>query len=149
MLGLLGLVLTFLSVVVAWVFFRAPTLDGAVAMLAAMAGGNGIVLPSAFVYSAASLADALKDAGVQFEAGGGREFVFTWAWIAALGCIAFLLPNTQELMQRYRPALNLHLDRLRRWQWRPTAAWSAYAAGLMALGVLSLPEVSAFLYFQF
>lgn len=148
-LGPLALPLTFLAVVIAWVFFRAPTLGGAMAMLEAMAGANGAALPAAAAHGAGGLAPALETLGVRFEAGGGRAFVQTWLWIAALGAIAFCLPNTQELMRRYRPALDAGLSARRRWQWRPAGAWSAYAAGLLALGVLSLPEVSAFLYFQF
>jgi D-alanyl-lipoteichoic acid acyltransferase DltB (MBOAT superfamily) len=148
-LGPLALPLTFFAVVVAWVFFRAPTLDGAMVMLAAMAGDNGAALPAAVAYRAGEWAPMLAAAGLRFEAGGGAAFLSTWAWIVVLAAAAFLLPNTQEMMRRYRPALDMGLWSLRRWQWRPTPAWSAYAACLLAIGVLSLPEVSAFLYFQF
>ncbi len=148
-LGPLTWPLTFLAVSVAWVFFRALTLDGALIMLEAMAGANGAALPAAVAYRAGELAPLLEGVGLRFEAGGGADFLATWFWIALLAAVAFFLPNTQEMMRRYRPALSLGLRSLQRWQWRPTPAWSAYAACLLAVGVLSLPEVSAFLYFQF
>ena len=44
----LSSLLVFPAVVFAWVFFRAPTWDGAMVMLRAMAGSNGILLPERF-----------------------------------------------------------------------------------------------------
>ena len=41
----LGWALTFVAVVVAWVFFRANSFDAALAMLGAMAGANGVAVP--------------------------------------------------------------------------------------------------------
>ena len=148
-LGPLALPLTFVAVVVAWVFFRAPTLDGAMVMLSAMAGEHGVALPVAIAYRAGGTAEFLAAAGVRFHPGGGADFLATWTWIALLAAVAFLLPNTQEVMRRYRPALNAGVLMLRPWQWRPAPAWTLCSACLLTLGVLSLPEVSAFLYFQF
>lgn len=141
--------LTFLAVVVAWVFFRALTFDGALSMLQGMAGWNGVALPAAIAHRSEALATALQGLGIRFETGGGADFVLAWAWIAALAAVAFFLPNTQEVLRRYRPALDLGLPRLTGWDWRPTAGWAAATAVLFALSVLSLPEVSVFLYFQF
>ena len=148
-LGWCGLLLTFASIVVAWIFFHAPTLQGALTMLHAMFGRNGMELPAAFAYRAGGLAQQLQELGIRFSAGGGAAFIGTWGWILALGLIAFLLPNTQQVLRRYRPVLQQMRGSLRRWHWRPTPMWSAYTALLLGLGILSLPQVSAFLYFQF
>ena len=148
-LGWGGAVVTFLAVVVAWVFFRAPTLDGALVMVHAMSGGNGVALPAAVAYRVGALAPALQALGVQFPAGGGGEFIGTWGWILALGLAAFLLPNTQELLHRYRPVLERSGRTQGRCYWRPAPLWGAYTALLFGMGILALPQVSAFLYFQF
>jgi len=142
--------LTFLAVVVAWVFFRALTFDGAVTMLEGMGGLNGVALPAAVGHIVGgSLTDVLAGLGVRFEAGEGVAFIRMSLWILGLAGIAFFFPNTQEIMRRYRPALDLGRVRRGRWDWRPSLGWAAASAFLLALGVLSLPEVSVFLYFQF
>lgn len=148
-LGCGGAVVTFLAVVVAWVFFRAPTLDGALVMVHAMFGGNGVALPAAVAYRIGALAPVLQALGVQFPVGGGGAFVGTWGWTLALGLAAFLLPNTQDVLRRYRPVLERTGRRAGRWYWQPTPLWGAYTALLFGLGILALPQVSAFLYFQF
>ena len=141
--------LTFIGVVVGWVFFRATSLESAFDVLKGMAGLNGVSLPSAIAYRAGDLLPVLQTLGIEFGAGGGATFLKTWGWIIALALVAFFLPNTQETMRRYRPTLDHGVDTLKRFSWRPTPAWSAYASVLLAVGVLSLPEVSVFLYFQF
>jgi alginate O-acetyltransferase complex protein AlgI len=142
--------LTFIAVVIAWVFFRALTFDGAITMLEGMAGMNGVSLPAAIAHRMGGLAETLQGFGVQFNTGGGNEFLLAWGWIMALAAIAFLLPNTQEIMRRYRPALDFGRAVFRsKLDWRPTPGWIVVSALLFALGILSLPEVSVFLYFQF
>ncbi len=144
-----GQAITFLAVVVGWVFFRALTFDGALVMLEGMAGLNGVALPAAIAHRAGALASSLQAAGVEFSTGGGGDFLKTWGWIAVLIAITFLLPNTQEIMRRYKPVLGYVSLAVRRLEWRPTPVWACGIAALLAVGVLSLPEVSVFLYFQF
>jgi alginate O-acetyltransferase complex protein AlgI len=134
--------LTFLFVVVAWVFFRAADFGQAASMLRSMA----LAVPEARSLSAPLLKTAPLDG---------------WPLLLIAGAIAFLAPNTMQLFRRYRPALiEKVVDRslptsggetlLRRLAWRPTLGWSL-ATGLM-FG-LSVAAVfgwrSEFLYFQF
>jgi D-alanyl-lipoteichoic acid acyltransferase DltB (MBOAT superfamily) len=140
-----GFVLTFLAVVVAWVFFRAPTLGAGLAMLGAMAGQHGAELPAAITWHLQSLAPVLAALGVR-TGGSGTQFIDTWLWIGALLPIAFLAPNTQEILARARPTLERGPSRH---GWPGGPAW-AVAAGLAAfLGFLSVTRASAFLYWQF
>ena len=121
-----------------------------VTMLEGMGGLNGVALPAAVGHIVGgSLTDVLAGLGVRFEAGDGVAFIRMSLWILGLAGIAFFFPNTQEIMRRYRPALDLGRVRRGRWDWRPSLGWAAASAFLLALGVLSLPEVSVFLYFQF
>ena len=155
--------ITFLAVVVGWVFFRATSLDGAVAMLEGMAGLNGVSLPAAVAYRTGALAGALEAIGVTFAPGGGERFLLTWAWIAVLLPVALIAPNSLVLMRRYRPALGFSTDSAEPGRalpqriadavdglaWRPRPRWIVGAALALGGGVLALPQVSEFLYYQF
>jgi len=72
----------------------------------------------------------------------------------AVACIllCWLLPNTQQIMRRYRPALDVarFAPRGHRWyQWQPTPLWFAFTL-LLLLGTLyQFDKVSDFIYFQF
>ncbi|CAH1386255.1 MBOAT family O-acyltransferase [Candidatus Nitrotoga sp. M5] len=141
---------TFIAVVVAWVFFRATTLEGALSMLSGMIGLHGISLPAAFQSSLGGAAVMLENLGIQFSLGGGSRFIFTWGWVICLLAIALFLPNTQELMRRHRPGLEFDPKAVTaRLEWRPTITWGLAMAILAIAGVLSLSQATQFLYYQF
>ena len=124
-----SVLLTFFAVVFAWVFFRAETLDGAGAMVRAMAGLRGFSPP----------------------AGSGFLEPGIWLALAALFAIVTAFPNTQEIMRRYRPALGAELRARRdaRLIWRPTRRWGV-AVSIVALVALAyVSGTTEFLYFQF
>ena len=75
----------------------------------------------------------------------GREELQTLAVLLAL---AWLAPNTQELMQRFAPALNA-VGTGGRLLWRPSLGWALAIAVLSAIPLLQLNRVSEFLYYQF
>ena len=129
--------LTFSSVVVAWVFFRAGSFDAAIVMLQGMGGAfgvrvNGLAFPELEVSG--------RDVAPQIIAG-----------LLAV----FLLPNTQEFMRAFEPALGTvarPAGIMARLQWHPARWWAWSSAGvLLALSLLSLSpaRVSEFLYYQF
>ena len=154
---LLAWAITFTAVVVGWVFFRAADLNSAITVLKGMSGASGIALPNGIMARLGGTGEWLQGMGVGSYLGGGSDFVFTYLWVVPLLLIAILLPNTQEIMSRFEPALNPYpTDRNTqvggftwRLSWRPSPAWSL-AMGLIAtLGILALSSVSEFLYFQF
>lgn len=109
-------ILTFVAVVVAWVFFRAENFHAAVVMLKGMVGRNGLVLPESYAPHFASLLYFLRRLGIQFDdarlanSGGMGEVVALAALLAAV----WFLPNSQELLARLRPSLtSLEPARLR------------------------------------
>lgn len=68
--------------------------------------------------------------------------------IAFMLAIAFLAPNTQEIMHRAEPALESVSSRTRfAWALRPY--WAFGVGVVLALVLGSLGRVSEFLYFQF
>ena len=126
--------LTFLCVTIGWVFFRADSVPVAVSMLRAMVG----------------MAAAPPDPGVAaVNAADGALFA-----IASLLAIAFFAPNTQQIMQGYRPGLVDSRQRdaapyTGRLVWRPTRGWAVAIAVVTVWGVLGINRLSEFLYFQF
>jgi D-alanyl-lipoteichoic acid acyltransferase DltB (MBOAT superfamily) len=127
---LAGWALTFVSVVVAWVFFRAPDPDTAFNIVAAMLHGFALTGPIP-----------------QHEV----------SLLAMLMILALCCPNVREIMAREElviaavrrraeaiapfPALPL--------RWRPTLVWATASFALFVTSLLEMTHVSQFLYFQF
>lgn len=150
-----GRVLTLLAACVAWVFFRADSVAGALAMLKAMVGGNGLSLVR-FLSGRLGGAEAwLNGIGIHFD-GVFHNAVVQWGTAnlaLVLGAMALtqLAPNSSQLLAAYRPTLSgvPAPSRPRRLRWAPNAAW-AMALGLMAtFAFFNLVQPSKFLYFQF
>ena len=150
---------TFVAVVVGWVFFRAESFDAALRILSGMFGFNGLSMPAAIGELSVTLKTVLESWNVELTLGGGRKFVEMYAGILGLSIIAFWAPNTQEIMREHSPALSgdgmeSASDRLRsgvakRVVWQPNARWAVVIAFISIASVLALTRVSEFLYFQF
>jgi D-alanyl-lipoteichoic acid acyltransferase DltB (MBOAT superfamily) len=121
--------LTFLAVLVGWVFFRAADLATALAILASMAGLHGLDPAGAFVHELVPRDLALK-------------------WIVVAAIIAWVLPNTQQVFARFEPALEKITDG-GRVAWRPGTAWLLICLALALTSLYHMNRVSEFLYFQF
>ena len=68
--------------------------------------------------------------------------------------IALLLPNTLQMLAAFEPAIGVKPGRassrlLRRLTWAPTSTWAFGLACVALAGILSLGELSEFLYWQF
>jgi len=127
-----GWALTFLAVVVGWVLFRAADIDSAGLLLMSMAGANGLTLP-----------------GISTVPSVGIQQV---AWTTMLLAIAFVVPNSQQMLEHFRPGLHGLEGASTPWlrlYWAPTRRWAAAMAALTAIAVLGMSKVSEFLYFQF
>jgi len=145
-----GCFVTFFAVVIGWAVFRAADFGAAVAMLKAMAGANGFVLPDFWLPKWGAFGQWLAAHGVQF--GDTRDYVgggvVNWIWILLL--VVWLAPNTQQLLADYRPALALFAERYQgRLAWRPTPLFAVLTAVIALAAIFSLHKQSEFLYFQF
>ena len=133
--------LTFLAVVVAWVFFRAASFESAWQILAGMAGGHGL-MPEV---SDLAMFDDKKAA----------------IWLASGLAIVWLMPNSLQIMKRYRPAADLRAflaappPSFLPWSngmtmtWRLTPVWAVFSGVAAAAALLGISKISPFLYFQF
>lgn len=147
--------LTFLCVVVALVFFRAPSVAAAIDMLRGMIGANEIILPkfAAGLPGADSLTRLL---GVHYAHLEMFEPIYA-ARILIFLAVVWTLPNAYQWLRSYPTALDFHpapswlegaAPRLR---WRPSIVWGFSLGAVSALTLLfalsSAP--TEFLYFQF
>ena len=155
--------LTFLAVVVGWVFFRADSFSSALTMLQGMAGMNGVSLPTSLQ---AHLAQVLPHAGwLNFQDNLPLTKLgnFNAASSITLGLlIVWLVPNVHQMFLRYRPvcedgngiAAAAPPEMSLGWVtkaliWKPTTPRAISLAVLFFICFISLTKVSEFLYFQF
>ncbi|PLY40761.1 membrane-bound O-acyltransferase family protein [Janthinobacterium sp. ROICE36] len=142
--------LTFLAVMLAWIFFRAPDVATAWDIAGALVGANGVSLPRGLASHAASLAQwGLHPAfdGIRWiELAGPGLPVLLGAML-----LAFRAPNTQEIFFLYAPAIERIFQPIGRWalSWRPTRRWSVSFAALFVACIFGMNRVTEFLYFQF
>ena len=155
--------LTFLAVVVGWVFFRADNTSTAVTMLQGMAGMNGVSLPASLE---GRLGQVLPSADwLKFTGSFPLTLLnnFNAASSIALGLlVVWLMPNVHQMFLRYRPVCEdgdggesaNDAATSKGWVakaliWKPTTAHAIALAVLFFLSFISLTKVSEFLYFQF
>ena len=113
-------ILTFLSVVVAWVFFRADSLSTAIYVLSKMAD------PTQIAFGRGEMAYAM--------------FIMVYA------AIAWFAPNTQTIMG-YDHKNRTVGEALGAWQKRSVFLYAT--AAVLAFGILGIQQHSEFIYFRF
>jgi D-alanyl-lipoteichoic acid acyltransferase DltB (MBOAT superfamily) len=148
----LATLLTFVAVVVAWVFFRASDFTTATSILSGMAGGNGVVLPTQWQLFFGGASDWLGRHEMHFGALQFFDRVSQSKWLLFLLVFCWVAPNTQQVLAAFRPALlTSGYDDLAiaRPAWRPTPAWTAGLALLATVALLSIERYSEFIYFRF
>src|ERR1700723_1595712 len=118
--GVVAFLLTFLAVVIAWVFFRADSLATALFVLARMADPSQIVF--------------------------GPTEIIQSTLIAIYAAIAWFAPNTQEIVG-YDHTNRSVGENVSAWPVRP---WLVYGgAAAFAFGILGIQQHSEFIYFRF
>ena len=150
--------ITMLAVVTSWVPFRAESIKGAMQILGAMIGANGISLTVSLEGRLGSIESWLISHGMVFEGmfnnelfGEAKYFIIA---LFSLILIATIFPNTQQVMNRFRPAFEIYREEILplryRWlEWRPTKAWGVLIGIIFLLSIIGLSKPSEFLYFQF
>ena len=151
-----SVLLTYLCVLVGSVFFRAPSVPGALSMLAGMIGLHGIgpafPVPWWWVPHAGALGAALQAHGV-IEAVPWQASVHALEAIGSLVglyVIVWFLPNAQQIFVDTAPVLDAVEPGPIAWlRWRGTLPWAIAFGCASALGLVSAGGTGEFLYFQF
>ncbi len=134
----LGLALTFGSVLVAQVFFRAAHFRDALWVLGSLGGAHRGAGLSALAHGLPTRANFVARAS------------HAWPEILLVLAACLLLPNTQEILGQALPDKHrqpaLLLGGLR---WRPNLLWTLGIFGLTTVTLIMLYGSTSFLYFQF
>lgn len=156
---LAAIALTFVCVVLAWIFFRADSLNAAILLLKGCFGFGGISLPSkvALIVEKLGVLGQLGSSGVSFDgvfvnipAMGSMGGVAPFARLLMVGLlIVWLAPNCQELFNYEGKGQSVAGSHKTRFNWLPRP-WIGILLGcLFYLAVSKLDKVSPFLYYQF
>ena len=127
--GLSSVLLTFLAVISAQIFFRADSIEDALAVLRGAVGVNGL---GPVPHSLASL--------------------FSWLVLVLLFAVIWGLPNTQEVLGSYsneRDSKKPTYSTFRLLQWQPTWTWTLVIASAFFASFVLMKGAVRFLYFQF
>jgi alginate O-acetyltransferase complex protein AlgI len=132
--------ITFLAVVLAWVFFRARTIDGAWQMLSGLFGFEA----GSSAYASPGI---LRLMDLPLLVGEPRLLLIGGGAVALALAIALALPNVPQIFgyREYRRAPE-RIDWLR---WRPSAVWALLSALALAISLFGMWQRLEFLYFQF
>ena len=144
--------ITFVSVVFGWVFFRAESFSSAMNMISAMLLFEGIELPKGLFPLSPSFAESLN---VTLMNSGGVDFVFNWLAILFAAAIAIFGLNVMDIFRDYNPVMGFDWDNqpsaARFFVWQPSLTWAVLLGGafyFIATNVL-VNDLSEFLYFNF
>lgn len=149
----LSWVITFLTILISWVLFRAKNLSTGLTIIGTMFGSQGISLPTQL--NQVALLTSLENIGVKFD---GLHNILHFSidesvqLLISFWAVALLAPNTQQWMQQYWYRNEQSCDRspiLQRLSWQPTIAWSLLGAVIFSTGILHINRISEFLYFEF
>ncbi len=146
--------LTFATVCVAWIFFRAADLPTAWIIFQGAFGNFGLSLPDAIGNRLGTFKPVLEQLGITYTLGGGAQFAENWSWVLFAAMVVFLFPNTQQITGNFSPALNYKPDAANSLGtfglvWEPSRRWAIWLGILAVTSLLALNRPSEFLYFQF
>lgn len=142
---------TFLSVTVAWAFFRADSISAAWLIIKGLYGAHGIYIypeEHSFHYwlSWLGLPVEYSPYAIRYVDKDVLNHL-----LIVYGIIWFM-PNTLQLFANQHPVITgsdwAH-NNPSRWQWQSNWRWSIFVAILLVASLLSLNNVSEFLYFRF
>jgi alginate O-acetyltransferase complex protein AlgI len=147
--------LTFIAVVFSWVYFRAPTLEQGNQIALAMLGASGFEIPAGILARTGEFGNYLAASGFVPTLGGGAAIVMNYVWIIFSAAIALSLPNVAQIFYKHNPVLYENdtifrgIRGVTSMTWDYNNRWAITVALATVAGILTLQQISAFLYFQF
>ena len=147
----IGVSVTFMAVILAWVLFRADSFTSAVIIYKGLFGFSGLSLPIGLFDLSPALKAGTDAAGFTVAQLPYFKGFPELLWLLAGSLICFVAPNVYQFLADQDPALippsiKLQQSRIR---WRDNFCWAFVFAFLLMWSVLKLNRISEFLYFQF
>jgi hypothetical protein len=148
-----GRLVTFLAVLVSWIFFRAANPEEAFRLLAGLTGTNGLLLPGdpLFFKSSPMLMALPALLGLTID----PQFVLL-ACLGGLALFVSFLPNSQQLLATMEPGIVTYGKKIEDMPivfqplaWRPSFLWLTLSILTFIWCMLNLSNVSSFLYRDF
>ncbi|MDD4947396.1 MAG: MBOAT family protein, partial [Gallionella sp.] len=124
----LGMAITFLAVLFAWVMFRAASVADAITVWKTMLGMNGVMLPSTYLAW-------LDGSGLKFQQSSFINGIEVWG-MACLLTFVMYAKNTHETLATFASTA-------------PSRRSALYLSAMIVVCVLALGRPTTFLYFQF
>ena len=137
--------ITFVAVVFAWVYFRSNSILTANVVIKGMLGINGTLLPIKWVEDSDNfiirwfLSQGFRPTITDTLFDGGSELRL----IVILLSICLFLPNTDEVFSSNQAKGNVL------WIWKPNKCWLFITIVMGFFAILSISDLSEFIYFQF
>jgi alginate O-acetyltransferase complex protein AlgI len=160
-----GWLVTFVSVVVGMVFFRADSVSAALLVIEGMCGLNGALFPAGIAQQFPLVAKIVMFIGIEPAQHLGKDFVKSVFWVCGGLGICLILPNILHILRDHNPVLNMpersqtdrpavnllsnYFYRLQNVKWQPTSLWLFVNVIVVIAGILGLSQVTEFLYWQF
>lgn len=155
--------LTFLMITLAWVLFRATSLEAAFTIYKSMFGLGPLAVPLEVKPLLEILGlEALADRLSYFAENNRRDFYTGSIWIGIAALITFFAPNSLQIMRRFEPATNMTAlkndwpetsspSKTQKLEFRGRRIDGLIAGSVLALIIIVLNTAPAgeFLYFQF
>ena len=148
--------LTFIAIIISWIFFRAESFGAATEIIRAMFGFNGLSMPEVLAGPLGALGTA-TNGWISFEGIQVNAFpigVPAACWALGASLVAFFAPNVCQIMHRYQPAFETYPGELKAMSkgwlaWRPNKTWALALSVIGFWTLANLSRISEFLYFQF
>ena len=152
---LTGWLFTFIAVTLAWVVFRAETLDGAIEIYKNMLFFNGLSLPADLLNVLGITPQELDGLGVTISNANSLWHITKLELIGYLGMsclVVFFLPNTVTIFRLSTRVTNTPSNRTKVFRhliWRPNSMWVIVLTIIWLVSLVHMTNISEFLYFQF
>lgn len=142
-----AIAITHVVVVIAWVFFRAETFDGAMQIINGLLMQQGLVFPGKYMEDGATWAITLANAGYSFRDlafydGNSVIFKLLLLWV-----FVTLAPNAMQIMASEKVCLNDLGESKIRFGFNPV--WMCITVALLFISFVHLNKATEFLYFNF
>lgn len=144
---LIGWIVTFLTVVMLWVMFRAGDVATAFAIILAMIGNNGFALPASWANG--WVGNGMASMGISFVADAALVAAVPWKWFLWCIPIVLLAPNTEQIagwIERTLTQQNVVVGLRKQLALVVVASLLGF---FCCVSIAKITTVSEFLYFQF